>query len=83
MPGRNDSGRMRSATTLMTVSTRSRRPSMIRAGLERATRRWRSHTPLRADHVDQSRLVLEVEKRDPLRGRRPLPVGDHPGDGHA
>ena len=39
VPGRRDSGRMRSATTLMTVSTRSRRPSMTRAGLERATRR--------------------------------------------
>jgi hypothetical protein len=32
-------GRMRSATTLMTVSTRSRRPSMISAGQDRATLR--------------------------------------------
>jgi hypothetical protein len=32
-------GRMRSATTLITVSTRSRRPSITSAGLARATRR--------------------------------------------
>src|SRR5690606_7383338 len=35
------------------------------------------------DHdVDQAGLVLEVDERDPRRGRRALAVGDHTADQH-
>src|SRR3546814_6686460 len=36
--------------------------------------------PDRADHVDQSVLVLEVEERDAGCGGRPLPMGHEPRD---
>ena len=73
---------MRSATTLVTPSTRSSLPRTTSAA------RLPRHPPValpqarRADHVEHPGLVLQVEERDPARGRRPLPVGDHAADQH-
>ena len=33
------------------------------------------------DHVRHSRLVLDQQEHDPLRGRRALAGDEHPGDG--
>ena len=64
----SDRALMRSATTLITPSTFSKRPRTSNARAERATRRWRAHTP--AEQMMLMRPVSSSRLRKTKPGSR-------------
>ena len=69
-----------SATTLTTPSLRSEPAADQQRRRLTGDLAVPGPAALRHHHVDQAGLVLQVEERDPPRGRRPLAVGDDAAD---